>query len=135
MIRSLKIYNASFQEKDLAPNSPKNQLFYCLGKIDICTGNKIAGKRKDMNYKKRELKKIYVEMSLSYKPSLPNVSLRRGKIHPMNVLYMTLIILMVRLQSWGSWECGVPLAITPGFTLTWTGSTCYGPIYGSNRTD
>ena len=42
--------------------------------------------------------------------------------------------LMARIQFWSSGVCGITtfVVITPRCTFTWSSSTCYGPIYGSN---
>ena len=51
----------------------------------------------------------------------------------MSVLYDTK--LMVRLQSQSFGKYGVPfIALASRFTLSRIGSSCLGPIYGSNRT-
>ena len=42
---------------------------------------------------------------------------------------------MVRLHSWSLENVEYPfITITLRSTLTWSGSTCEGPIYGSNTT-
>ena len=40
---------------------------------------------------------------------------------------------MVKLQYWRFWEWGAFTVINPRSTLTQRGSTCWGPIYESNR--
>ena len=48
--------------------------------------------------------------------------------------YGTKLYLMVRLHFWGSGECGILFHCHyPKTSLTHNGSTCWGPIYGSNR--